>query len=67
MDVTTPLGQLEAGRLRTELEYKHDKRIKYRQLIGYSPEQIGSRFGIRPREVAEMAGRENNDSPKQKG
>ena len=59
MDTTTPLNQLEAGRLRTEAEDRHGKKLKYRQLIGYSPEQIAARYGFRARDVAEMAGREN--------
>ena len=64
MDISTPLNQLEAGRAKTEAEYKLGKKIKYRELYGYTPEQIGARFGIRPRDVAEMAGRENSEPKK---
>ena len=66
MDTTSPLSQFEAGRVKNEMEYQFKKRLKYRELFGYSPDQIGSRFGIRPRDVAEMAGRENNEQQKGK-
>lgn len=59
MDITTPLGQLEAARVKTEAEEKHNKKLKYRQLIGYSPTAIAARFGLRAEEIAKMAGREN--------
>lgn len=58
-DTKTPLTQWEASRAKTEFEDKHGKRIKYRFLVGYSPEQIAARFGLRAVEVAKMAGREN--------
>ena len=62
MDTKTKISPLEAGRVKTEMEWKHGKKIKYRELVGYTPEQVGSRYGIRPREIAEMAGRENGAS-----
>ena len=58
-DVSTPLNQIEAGRVKTEVEEKHGQKIKYRYLVGYSPEQIAARFGFRAQEVAKMAGRDN--------
>ena len=58
-DTKTPLTQWEASRVKTEFEDKHAKKIKYRYLVGYSPEQIAARFGVRAFEVAKMAGREN--------
>ena len=58
-DTNTPLNQLEAGRLKTELEMKHDKRLKYRELVKYTPEQIAARFGFKAIDVARMAGRDN--------
>lgn len=67
MDTSSPLSQFEAGRVKTEMEIKHNKKVKYRELYGYSPEQIGSRYGIRPREVAEMAGRQNGLQKIEKG
>jgi hypothetical protein len=58
-DTKTPLTQWEASRVKTEFEDRHGKRIKYRYLVGYSPEQVAARFGVRAVEVAKMAGREN--------
>jgi hypothetical protein len=58
-DTTTPLSQLEAARVKTEAEEKHNKKLKYRQLIGYTPSQVAARFGYKAEEVAKMAGREN--------
>lgn len=65
MDTTTPLTQFEAGRVRNELEIRHNKKLKYAQLYKYSPEQIANRYGFRPREVAEMAGREDDKKGKE--
>jgi DNA-directed RNA polymerase specialized sigma24 family protein len=56
-EMNKPLSQLEAGRAKTELFNRHNKKVLYRELYGYTPKQIGSRLGIRPAEVAEMAGR----------
>jgi hypothetical protein len=56
-DMNKPLSQLEAGRVKTELFNRHNKKMLYRELYGYTPKQIGSRLGIRPADVAEMAGR----------
>lgn len=67
MDTNTPLTQFEAGRVKTEMELKYNKKVKYRELYGYSPEQIGSRYGIRSRDVAEMAGRLNGLEEIKKG
>jgi hypothetical protein len=60
-DTTTPLNQLEAGRVKTEIEEKHGKKIKYRLLVGYSPEQVAARFGYKANEIARYAGRENGN------
>ncbi len=65
IDTTSPLKQLEAARLKTEFEDKFGKRLKYRVLIGYSPEQVAARFGVKAADVAKMAGRANE--PVQKG
>ncbi len=64
MNTKTPLTQFEAGRLRNELQIKHNKKLKYSELYKYSPEQIAARYGFRAREVAEMAGRENGEERK---
>lgn len=56
-EMNKPLSQLEAGRAKTELFNRHNKKVLYRELYGYTPKQIGSRLGIRPAEIAEMAGR----------
>ena len=58
-DVTSPLNQLEAGRVKTEAEEKYGKKIKYRYLVGYTPEQVAARFGFKANDVAKMAGRSN--------
>lgn len=59
MDNETPLTQWEAARVITELEEKHNKKVKYRQLVGYSPKQVAARLGFRADEIAKMAGRVN--------
>lgn len=59
-DTKTPLTQWEASRVKTEFEDKYGKRIKYRVLVGYSPEQIAARFGAKANDIAKMAGRDNN-------
>lgn len=56
-EMNKPLSQLEAGRVKTELFNRHNKKILYRELYGYTPKQVGSRLGIRANEIAEMAGR----------
>jgi hypothetical protein len=63
-DTTTPLNQIEAGRVKTEVEDKHGKKIKYRFLVGYTPEQIAARFGYKAIDVAKMAGRQNGTENK---
>jgi DNA-directed RNA polymerase specialized sigma24 family protein len=63
-EMNRPLSQLEAGRVKTEIYNKHNKKILYRELYGFTPKQIGSRLGIRASEVAEMAGRGAYDEPK---
>ena len=67
MDTNTPLTQFEAGRVKNEMELKHDKKIKYRELYGYSPDIIAARFGFRPREIAEMAGRGRSEPKERNG
>jgi hypothetical protein len=66
-DMNKPLSQLEAGRVKTELFNRHNKKMLYRELYGYTPKQIGSRLGIRPAEVVEMAGRGAYEEQKGKG
>lgn len=58
-DTKSPLTQWEASRVKTEFEDKYGKKIKYRMLVGYSPEAIAGRFGVKAIDVAKMAGREN--------
>ena len=58
-DTKSPLTQWEASRVKTEYEDKYGKRVKYRYLVGYSPEQVAARFGVRANDIAKMAGREN--------
>ena len=65
-DTTSPLTQIEAGRVKTEVEDKHGKKIKYRFLVGYSPEQVAARFGFKANDIAKMAGRENGIEQKGK-
>jgi hypothetical protein len=57
-DTTTKLNQLEAGRVKTEMERKYGKRILHRELWGYSPEQVAERVNVKAEEIARMAGRE---------
>jgi DNA-directed RNA polymerase specialized sigma24 family protein len=64
-EASKPLSQLEAGRVKTEIQQKHDKKVLYRELYGYTPEQVAARFGLRVKEVIEMAGRQTSE--KQKG
>jgi len=59
MDLKNPLTQWEAARVITEYEDKYGKKVKYRVLVGYSPVQIGARLGVRPEDIAKMAGRNN--------
>ena len=56
-EMSKPLSQLEAGRAKTEIFSRHNKKVWYRELYGFTPKQIGSRLGIRATEIAEMAGR----------
>lgn len=65
MDTTTPLTQFEAGRVRNELWIRHNKKLKYSELYRYTPEQIASRYGFKPRDIAEMAGREGLEPRKE--
>lgn len=61
IDITTPLTQLEAGRVKTEIETIHGKKIKYRFLTGFSPEKIASTLTavkVKPEDIARYAGRE---------
>jgi hypothetical protein len=61
MDTTTPLNQIEAGRVRTELERIKNARPKYRELIGYSPEQIAETLKglkVKPEDIARYAMRD---------
>jgi len=59
MDLKNPLTQWEAARVKTEFEDKFGKKLKYRVLVGYSPVQIGARFGVKAEDIAKMAGRQN--------
>lgn len=63
-EMNRPLSQLEAGRAKTEIFNRHNKKVLYRELYGFTPKQIGSRLGIRAAEVAEMAGRGAYDEQK---
>ena len=62
IDTKSPLSQQEAGRVKTEIERIHKRNMKYRLLVGYSPEQIAEglhlEVKIKPEDVARYAGRE---------
>jgi len=62
-DITTPLTQTEAGRVRTEVERIHGMKVKFRLLIDYPPSQIADAlkliWGLKvtAEDVARYAGR----------
>lgn len=63
-EMNKPLSQLEAGRAKTEIYSRHNKKVLYRELYGFTPKQIAARLGLRPAEVAEMAGRGAHEEQK---
>lgn len=61
MDTSKRLNQIEAGRVKTELETKFNIRVLYRRLLSYSPLEISKNLRVKdvtPLVIAEMAGRE---------
>jgi hypothetical protein len=64
-DVTTPLKQIEAGRVKTILQSQYKVRLKYRELIEFSPVDISkmcnSSKNITPEIIAKAAGREKEN------
>lgn len=57
LDVTTPLTDREAGRVKTELEQKKGKRLKLRELTKFSPADVAKAHNLIAGEIARMAGR----------
>lgn len=56
MDIKTPLNSREAGQVKTVFEDKNVK-IKYRELLNFSPETIARRLKVKAEEIARAAGR----------
>lgn len=52
-----PLTDREAGRLKTNLEQKKGVRLKYREIIGFSPDDIAKQHKLNASEIARYAGR----------
>ena len=66
MDTSTPLSQIEAGRIITIMRGK-GIRMKYRELMGFSPAEIsklpvGIKNRLKADDIALAAGRGKNNS-----
>lgn len=57
IDITTELTDREAQRVMTVLEQKKGRRLKLRELRGFSPADIAMTHKLNAREIARMANR----------